>query len=287
MHESMNWLVYHIVSGHAFFTGIALLVIAALSSTRSKPGLRRVTALAFPIGVIAVVVSSTAIPYWWCAIAGVATVAWMISGFKHSWRQWAPYLMVAAWLLAALIEIPFHITPSFVLPSDRSIAIIGDSVTAGVGGSGPIETWPSIIAREHQLRVQDISHVGETAASALKRAKKQQIAASFVVVEIGGNDILGSTTSSQFASDLDALLEHLTAADRQIVMFELPLPPFRHEYGRAQRDAAARHGVTLIPKRFFLSIIADGDSTLDSIHLSQSGHQAMADLVWSLVSQNR
>ncbi len=58
----MNGLVYHIVSGQAFFTGAALLVLAAFASTRTRPGFRRITALSFLIGVIAVVVSSTALP---------------------------------------------------------------------------------------------------------------------------------------------------------------------------------------------------------------------------------
>ncbi len=93
----------------------------------------------------------------------------------------------------------------------------------------------------------------------------------------------GSTTSQQFATDIDALLAHPVTADRQIVMFELPLPPFSHEYGRVQRAAAAKHNVILVPKRVFLSVIAGGESTLDTIHLSQSGHQVMADSVWRLV----
>jgi len=42
--------------------------------------------------------------------------------------------------------------------------------------------------------------------------------------------------------------------------------------------------VLLIPKRIFLSIIAGNESTLDTIHLSQSGHQLMADCVWRILS---
>ena len=126
--------------------------------------------------------------------------------------------------------------------------------------------------------------MGETAASALKRLKSHSISAHVVVVEIGGNDILGSTTANQFASDLDELLGYLAAENRQIVMFELPLPPFCHEYGRLQRAVAAKHNVRLVPKRIFLSVIAGSDSTLDTIHLSQAGHQRMADCVWRLVN---
>ncbi|MCO6043438.1 GDSL-type esterase/lipase family protein [Aeoliella sp. ICT_H6.2] len=279
----MNWLVFHIVSGEAFFTGIALLVLAALLSTRSRPLYKRVTALAFLVGVIAVVVSSTAIPYWWYAVATAATVAWIVSRYKPTWHPWAAYAMAVAWSIAACMELPHHVLPRLALAPQRSITIIGDSVTAGVGGSETTETWPSILAREHGLRVQDISHVGETAASALHRAQSQDISAPLVFVEIGGNDILGTTSPAQFASDLDALLSHLTASNRQVMMLELPLPPFYHEYGRAQRTLAAKHQVLLVPKRVFLTILAGEASTLDTIHLSQAGHQAMAERVWHLV----
>lgn len=278
----MNWIVYHIVSGQVFFTGIALLVIAAFASTVSRPISSRVSVLAFLVGIIAVVVSSTAIPYWFYALAMLITLAWIASRYKKTWRRWAPFATIAVWLIAGLIEVPYHFTPSLHPAASRSLTIIGDSVTAGVG-DGTSETWPSILARQHQLRVQDISHVGETAASALKRAKSNTITAPVVVVEIGGNDILGSTTSARFASDLDELLTYLVAPDRQIVMFELPLPPFCHEYGRVQRTVAAKHQVILVPKRVFLSVIAGNESTLDTIHLSQSGHQFMADCVWRLV----
>lgn len=279
----MNLLVYHIVSGQVFFTGVALLVLAAWASTQTRPLLKRLVVLAFLVGVIAVVVSSTAIPYWYYGVAAVVTIAWIVSRYKPSWRRWAPYAMMAAWLVAACLELPYHMTPRLAPAPEQSITIIGDSVTAGVGGDETAETWPSILAREHQLQVQDISHVGETAASALKRAKAQKIAAPVVFVEIGGNDILGTTSSEQFAEDLDALLAYLTAGNRQVMMFELPLPPLYHEYGRAQRQAAAKYDVLLVPKRVLLSVLAGEESTLDTIHLSQAGHQAMANCVWFLV----
>ncbi|MCA8986127.1 MAG: acyl-CoA thioesterase, partial [Planctomycetaceae bacterium] len=92
------------------------------------------------------------------------------------------------------------------------------------------------------------------------------------------------TTQAQFARDLDNLLQYLSKGDRQLIMFELPLPPFCHSYGRIQRQAAEKYHVALVPKRVLLSIIAGNDSTLDSIHLSQSGHKRMADSVWCLLS---
>ena len=279
----MNWLVYHIVSGQAFFTGVGLLILAAVSSTSTRPIFSRITVLSFLIGVIAVVISSTAISYWCYGVAGAVTLVWIASRFKPAWRRWSACAVVAVWLIAALLELPYHITPSLDPARTRTMTVIGDSVTAGVGGDETSETWPHLLARQHQIAVQDISHMGETAAAALKRAKSQSIESSVVVVEIGGNDVLGSTTSAQFAMDLDALLDHLAAPNRQLIMFELPLPPFCNEFGRVQRMVAAKHNVILVPKRVFLSVIAGSDSTLDSIHLSQSGHQFMADCVWNFV----
>ncbi len=279
----MNWLVFHIVSGQSFFTGIILVIISALTASSTRPASKRLTALAFSIGVIAIAVSSTAIPYWLYALSATVTLAWIVSHLKTSWQSWAPYAMVGAWLIAGLFEIPYHIMPSVAISSDRTVGVIGDSVTAGAGSDDKAETWPSILAREHQLVAQDISHVGETAASALKRVKQNPFTAHVVVIEIGGNDILGSTTAAKFADDLDDLLSHLTSEDRQLLMFELPLPPFCHEYGRVQRAVAAKYNVKLIPKRVFLSIIAGTASTLDTIHLSQSGHQLMAAKVWQII----
>lgn len=279
----MNPLVYHVASGHCFFTGIVLMIAAAQLGLRARPIFRRLAWLALLLGVIAIVISSTAIPYWLYAIAVLATLPWFSVHYAKDWQHWAPHVMIAAWLLAAAFEVPYHALPPLRASSARAITVIGDSVTAGVDGNQKSETWPKIFAREHKVAVQDISHVGETAASALRRVKKQPVEANLVIVEIGGNDLLGSTTSADFGRDLDALLTELAAPDRQIILFELPLPPFYHEYGRTQRTVAAKHNVALVPKRVFLSILAGNGATLDTIHLSAAGHQQMADTVWGLV----
>ena len=247
----MNWLVFHLISGDAFFTGIVLLMIAAFASLRALPIFRRITALTFLLGLVAFVLSTTAIPYWCYVVAALATLAWIVSNaakcFPKKWHRWTTLAFVAVWLLAALVELPYHVMPTLSPVSSRSIAVIGDSVTAGIDADETSETWPRRLAREHDVAVQDISRMGETAASALKHARTHTISAPIVVVEIGGNDLLGPTTTEQFAQDLDALLTHLATPDRQIVLFELPLPPFRHEYGRVQRLVAQRHNVQLIP----------------------------------------
>ncbi|NLY02733.1 MAG: acyl-CoA thioesterase [Rhodopirellula sp.] len=279
----MNWLIYHIASGQAFFGGVALIIIAAFASTYSTAIAKRVTVMGFLIGAIAVTISSTAIPYWYYGIASVITIAWLTSGYVKKWRRWAPFAVMGAWVIAAAIESPYHIMPSLAPASSRSITVIGDSVTAGMGSGDKTVRWPTLLAKQHRLEVQDISYPGETVASALSRAKSQQITSPLVILEIGGNDLLGDTTSAQFSRDLDALLTYVDAPGRQVIMFELPLPPFNHEYGRIQRSLASRHNVKLVPKRVLLSILAANESTIDTIHLSQAGHDRMAACVWELI----
>ena len=279
----MNWLVYHIVSGQAFFSGVALMAAAAAASISSHSMIQRWTVLPFVVGATAAALSSTPLPYEFYGVAWMIICWWIVSAFRKQRHCLAASSVVLVCIVAAGLEVPWHITKTPKPVSDRSITVIGDSVTAGIGGDEQSETWPALLARQHQLRVQDISHVGETAASALKRTQDADIEGTLIIVEIGGNDILGSTTSDQFAHDLNGLLSHLASPQRQVLMFELPLPPFCHEFGRIQRTVAATHHVTLIPKRIFLSVIAGNESTLDSIHLSQEGHQLMADRVWQLV----
>jgi lysophospholipase L1-like esterase len=59
-------------------------------------------------------------------------------------------------------------------------------------------------------------------------------------------------------------------------MFELPLIPFHNSFGTAQRSLAKKYHVTLLPKRFLTKIFGTVGGTLDGLHLSQSGHDALA-----------
>ena len=279
----MNGLVFHIASGHVFFSGVAFIIVAALASTRAKPIVKRLTRLAFLIGVIAIAISSAAIPYWYYGIAIVVTIAWLISARRANGRRWTRISVIVVWAIAAAIELPFHITPSLEPASSRSMTVIGDSVTAGMGAGDKTSRWPTLLANDRNLSIQDISHPGETAASALKRARSQPITSPVVILEIGGNDLLGGNSSARFSQDLDALLAYVCVPGRQVIMFELPLPPFRNEYGRIQRSLARKHHVALVPKRVLLSVLAADGSTIDTIHLTQAGHDRLAAEVWNLV----
>jgi acyl-CoA thioesterase I len=66
-------------------------------------------------------------------------------------------------------------------------------------------------------------------------------------------------------------------------MLELPLLPLHKDFGVAQRELAAKYGVTLVPKYLFAGVLGADGATTDGIHLSPSGHEAMAKMVGRMI----
>jgi acyl-CoA thioesterase-1 len=283
----MNWLIYHFVSGGAFFTGSALVILGAVLGMLNKRWCRRCGSLACFTGVLLVVASATPLSYFFYAIAGVITLVWLF--FTHtkerslSVRRYRllSILLIAICIVGVVVELPHHLMPTIEPAKSDTVVIFGDSVTAGIGEES--ETWPQILTREKRVVIQDHSRPGATVASVLKQASNTSVPDGIVILEIGGNDVLGSTPVAQFHRDLNALLEQLASPSRQIIMFELPLPPLSNSFGRVQRQLAKQYNVKLIPKRIFARVLTADNATLDSIHLSQDGHQQMADAVWEVV----
>ncbi len=284
----MQWLIYHIASGRSFFSGAACLLAAVGISSRAREGWARTTRnLLVAVGVILVVASATPLPFAFHPVLSISTLLWLAGETRRRWASRRILLglriaVAVAWSVAVLAERPFHQRPRVPPLGHPVLGIIGDSVTAGIDGEKAI-TWPRLLARDHGVVVRDHSRAGATVASALRQAEALRDDEQLVLLEIGGNDLLGNTTPAGFESGLENLLRVISRPGRVVVMLELPLPPFHNEYGRAQRRVARRHDVVLVPKRVMLGVLLQDGNTLDTIHLSQGGHRQMAVAVWQIV----
>ena len=158
------------------------------------------------------------------------------------------------------------------------MAIIGDSVTAGLGEER-FPRWPQLIAQECRWEVLDLAVFGAKCHSAIEQAQQVPEAASVVILEIGGNDVLGGTSVGGFETSLTRLVQKVVQPGREVFLFELPLPPFYNGYGLAQRRVAARFDVRLIPRTVLMNVLAPSENTVDSIHLSEPGQRAFAEAV--------
>lgn len=284
----VDWFLYHVASGHAFFTGLALILGAVAVRVLAKEWRRTAGALTL-LGVLFVAISATPLP-WAAYGAWAATLAaWTWGETRRPPLSSRRLLVVRAatvvsCVAAGLTELPYHLPARPVRVGDSAVGVIGDSVTAGMGENEAV-TWPRLLADKGGLEIHDHSAMGATVDSARKQAAKLTDEDRVVVVEIGGNDLLGSTTLGGYEAGLDALLRDVSRPGRTVLMFELPLPPGFNAYGLTQRRLAAKHGAVLIPKRALMGVFTGGDATLDSIHLSQSGHDRMAEIVGGLLDR--
>ncbi len=285
----MDWLIYLFGSGIAFFLGV-LLVIAG---TATLPLARRrwpvsAATVATLVGLVVIVLSAAPLPYWLYGAAIAVTLGSVVAqrlhwGTAHPRRRIALWATpIAGWTIAAALELPYQISPTLPPLGQPPIYLLADSVSAGMGESAS-ETWPFLLAKAHALELHNYSQMGATTGSALRKAKRLPFGNGIVLLEIGGNDLLGSTSAADFATNLDVLLSLVCGPERSVVMFELPLPPLANEYGRIQRRLAADHGVYLLPKRVFASVLTAPGATVDSVHLTRTGHERMAAAVWDLL----
>ena len=279
----MNWVVFQIASGRVFFVAVALLVAAVGLRSSAAPRPRRGATWCLLMGLIGLSVSAAPLPIWAYAVILLSiVVGWWANRFGAN-AATATAISALALLGVGLHEVRYQIMPVLAEVRDRQITVIGDSITAGPGESDLTRKWPAILRDRHGVAVEDHSKAGATAASAAKGLEQASIAAPVVIVEIGGNDFLGGGSVEDFEEGLEALLKAVCEPGRQVVMFELPIPPLYEGFGRVQRTCASRHGVALIPKRILLSVIEAADATVDSLHLTQQGQDRMTAVVWALL----
>ena len=179
----------------------------------------------------------------------------------------------------------YYIKPPLPDEKFEAIYVVGDSVSAGIGGRNE-KTWPEIISDEFDVNIINLAVPGATVASAISQAKKVEGDNVIVLLEIGGNDLFNNTPESQFRQSLKQIIKESQRPTRLLVMFELPLLPRQTKYGRIQRQLAKQYDVVLIPKRFFVKVISAKNASYDLAHLTPTGHKLMAQELWNILGPN-
>ncbi|MCA9090195.1 MAG: hypothetical protein KDA90_16350 [Planctomycetaceae bacterium] len=294
-------ILQHFVSGEAFFTGCLCLLWGAVVA-KPLPGRRRWVAWSIGLGTVLIALSSTPLPV-------AAYVAWGLLGIwvlatvsphpqqliesdgptsQKPNQQFRCAATANAFFVVTLSfaawEARYHLAPSPPSVRPQRLIVVGDSISAGIG-EGEGATWPRLLMDRPSVDVVDLSRMGATVSSSLKTVEANKLPDGLVLLEIGGNDLLGGTSVVEFASALEALIQKLSSA-HEVWMFELPLPPGFQRFGQVQRRLAARYSIRLIPKSVLSRLILSSESTLDSIHLTKQGHERFADRVEFLLDLN-
>jgi acyl-CoA thioesterase-1 len=280
----VNFVIFQFAGGNVFFLAAALLAASLLLLSRLRGIMARSLGRAlFLIGFAGVACSGTPLHRWiYWTLGSFAIVCLVLCELPpqtplSKWRTSIALLFCAASAGVCVSEASHRVMPKIQVSPAQRIYVIGDSVSAGVGAG--IKPWPEILGGATKLEVVNLAKPGATASSALSQARAISPAHALVLLEIGGNDILGETNPADFRAALDTLLARLTADGREVAMFELPLPPFCNAYGETQRLLARKYGIPLIPKACLAKVFAEKDATSDGIHLTQFGQTMLADAV--------
>jgi acyl-CoA thioesterase I len=286
----MSWFTLHLGSGAAFFSGTAILTLALVLNAGLSPkraGLRIVAWVLALVGVLLVACSATPLPWWAYAAWATVLIPAMVLCSTRGRQRGSLLLAIVAGLAGvaiAVAEARHHTRPTVPTGAARTLYVVGDSLSAGMGDEGA-PTWPELLRLQHGIEVVNLSRGGAIVATALRELDRHPpLGDGVVLLEIGGNDQFGRTPTAEFERNLATLIDRVSGQGRHVVLFELPLFPLNNGYGRAQRRLAAERGVVLIPKRYLVDVIAPADATTDGVHLTAAGHRRMAESVWNLIS---
>ena len=286
----MNPLFIHLGSGAGFVSGMVLVALATcLAYALPNRWMLAGCDIAVAVGMMLVALSSTPLPAYvlpmWGIVTFMALVTLHFRSMSFRARAIVAVPAIALCVLAVAIELPHHLTPDPPAGPFKRLYVFGDSITAGVGREdGP--RWPTLVERDTGVKVVDLAIPGARVDDMTRVAGRTTLGDGLVLIEIGGNDMLRRTDVQSFEQSLDELLQRVKGPGRGVAMFELPLVPFHGEMARAQRRVAAKHQIMLIPKRYFASVFAGADATVDGLHLSGRGHQRMARTVQQVVGKS-
>jgi len=171
------------------------------------------------------------------------------------------------------------------------IAILGDSLTAGLGlldtQSYPHLLQKKIDADGFQYEVINAGVSGDTSAGGLRRLDwvlKEDV--RVVIVALGANDGLRGLSVSEMKHNLGQIIETARARNVTVILAGMEAPPnygaeYAASFRQAYRELAQQYRVLFIP--FLLDKVA-GEATLnqpDGIHPNPQGAEIVAGTVWN------
>lgn len=285
----MNPIVLQLANGNLFFVGLVMIVAALFLRLRFEGRiLGLVLRIGYIAGIVFVIFSATPLPIWlyclWFGLCVAAALAVFSNKFSSQRKMLLSCTVSLCSLVMCLVELPYHLSPTITASPKQPLFVVGDSISAGI--SAKDRAWPVVLADISHFKVINLARPAATVETAMDQIAGIVGSNSLVLVEIGGNDLLGHTDNKTFHLQLDQLLGRLAAGNNQVVVFELPLFPFCNAFGKAQRNLARKYNVILIPKHYLTDVFGLKGGTVDGLHLSQKGHDALANSINNLLKTN-
>jgi acyl-CoA thioesterase I len=175
--------------------------------------------------------------------------------------------------------------------SDRSILVLGDSLSAAYGIK-PAQGWVALLQKRLQdqgygQRVVNASVSGETSSGGLQRLPRalQLHKPGIVIIELGSNDGLRGLPLSVTRDNLTKMVAAAKKSGADVLLVGMQMPPnygarYTSEFAALFRELASRNGLALVP--FLLESVALNDALMqaDGLHPNVNGQPIILDNVW-------
>lgn len=194
------------------------------------------------------------------------------------------------WVAAALVVAAIGVVPGAPAEGAGVIAVLGDSLTAGLGVAAD-EAFPARLearlrSEGYEYRVVNAGVSGDTTAGGLRRVDwVLRVRPVVVVVALGANDGLRGQSPAAMRTNLETIIARLTASGSRVLLAGMRMPPnygaeYTREFAGVFPDVARRTHVALMP--FLLEGVAADPRFLqaDGLHPNAAGHQIIADRLW-------
>jgi len=174
--------------------------------------------------------------------------------------------------------------------ADRVIAVLGDSLTAGLGVA-PDDAYPALLEarlkrEDYDYRVVNAGVSGDTSSGGLRRLDwVLKLKPEVVIVALGANDGLRGQSVVQLHDNLVAIVRKAQQAGARVLLAGMRMPPnygaaYTREFAAVFPEVARRMNVPLVP--FLLEGVA-AEVRLnqgDGIHPNAEGQRLVAEHVW-------
>jgi len=190
-----------------------------------------------------------------------------------------------------LLALALVVAAPALLAAEKSILVVGDSVSAAFG-IAQARGWVALLGerlKQERLNyiVVNASISGETTAGGAARLRPalERHRPAVVIIELGGNDGLRGMPVATMKKNLGGMIEQSRQAGARVLLVGMRMPPnygpqYTSEFERAYADLAKRYGVALLP---FLFEDFGGRRELfqpDGIHPTEAAQPVMLESVW-------
>jgi acyl-CoA thioesterase-1 len=183
------------------------------------------------------------------------------------------------------------LAPGAAAAAERSILVLGDSVSAAYGiaqSRGWVALLQGRLKRERlDYSVVNASVSGDTSSGGLSRvaAALEKHRPAVLILELGGNDGLRGLPIAEMRKNLSAIIERAQKAGARILIVGMRLPPnYGPDYTQAFEASfaalAKRHKTALVP--FLLEGFAERPDLFqpDQIHPTAAAQPLMEERIW-------